>query len=90
MDAPLIRGEVATYKRYGVEPLLWPRLGGSWPGYVFTEPPLRLAAGHFGMGHGGGAHAPDEYYLVESANPKLQGLDGAVRSFVDYLFEVAA
>ena len=87
-EAPLIRAEVATYKRYGVEPLLWPRLGGSWPGYVFTEPPLRLAAGHFGLGHGSGAHAPDEYYLVESTNPKLQGLDGAVRSFVDYLFEL--
>jgi acetylornithine deacetylase/succinyl-diaminopimelate desuccinylase-like protein len=89
LDAPLIRAEVATYKRYGIEPILWPRLGGSWPGYVFTEPPLRLAAGHFGMGHGSGAHAPDEYYLVESTNPRLQGLDGAVRSFVDYLFEVA-
>jgi len=88
-DAPLIRTEVATYKKYGLDPLLWPRLGGSWPGYVFTEPPLRLAAGHFGMGHGSGAHAPDEYYLVESANPKIQGIDGAVRSFVDYLYGLA-
>jgi acetylornithine deacetylase/succinyl-diaminopimelate desuccinylase-like protein len=87
-DSPLIQAEVATYKRYGLSPLLWPRLGGSWPGYVFTEAPLRLAAGHFGLGHGSGAHAPDEYYLVESANPKIQGLDGAVRSFVDYLYEL--
>jgi len=89
-DAPLIRSEIATYKRYGIDPLLWPRLGGSWPGYLFTEPPLRLAAGHFGMGHGSGAHAPDEYYLVESSNPKIQGIDGAVRSFVDYLYDIAA
>jgi acetylornithine deacetylase/succinyl-diaminopimelate desuccinylase-like protein len=89
-DAPLIRAEIATYKRYGIDPLLWPRLGGSWPGYVFTEPPLRLAAGHFGLGHGSGAHAPDEYYLVESTNPKIQGIDGAVRSFVDYLHDLAA
>jgi acetylornithine deacetylase/succinyl-diaminopimelate desuccinylase-like protein len=88
-DAPLIQAEIATYKKYGLDPLLWPRLGGSWPGYVFTEPPLRLAAGHFGLGHGSGAHAPDEYYLIESANPKIQGLDGAVRSFVDYLYELA-
>jgi acetylornithine deacetylase/succinyl-diaminopimelate desuccinylase-like protein len=88
-DAPLIRTEIATYRRYGIDPLLWPRLGGSWPGYVFTEPPLRLAAGHFGMGHGSGAHAPDEYYLVESSNPKIQGIDGAVRSFVDYLYDLA-
>ena len=89
-DAPVIRAEVATYRKYGIDPLLWPRLGGSWPGYLFTEPPLRLGAGHFGMGHGAGAHAPDEYYLVESSNPKIQGLDGAVRSFVDYLYEIAS
>jgi len=89
-DAPVIRAEVATYRKYGIDPLLWPRLGGSWPGYLFTEPPLRLGAGHFGMGHGAGAHAPDEYYLVESNNPKIQGLDGAVRSFVDYLYEIAS
>src|SRR5207248_2124617 len=44
----------------------------------------------FGLGHGSGAHAPDEYYLVDSANPRLQGLDGAVSSFVDYLYELAA
>src|SRR5205814_5821984 len=72
-DAPAIRAEVATYRKYGIDPLLWPRLGGSWPGYLFTEPPLRLGAGHFGLGHGSGAHAPDEYYVVESANPKTQG-----------------
>jgi len=89
-DAPVIRAEVATYRRYGIDPLLWPRLGGSWPGYLFTEPPLRLGAGHFGIGHGAGAHAPDEYYLVESTNPKIHGLDGAVRSFVDYLYEIAS
>ena len=89
-DAATIRAEMDTYKKYGIDALLWPRLGGSWPGYVFTEPPLKLPAGHFGLGHGSGAHAPDEYYLIDSANPRLQGLDGAVSSFVDYLYELAA
>ena len=51
---------------------------------------LRLAAGHFGLGHGSGAHGPDEYYLIESKTPKVHGYDGAVRSHVDYLFELAA
>ena len=45
---------------------------------------------HFGLGHGNGAHAPDEYYVIESKNPKLQGLDGAIRSQVEYLYELAA
>jgi acetylornithine deacetylase/succinyl-diaminopimelate desuccinylase-like protein len=89
-DAPLIRAQLDVYRRDGVEPLLWPRNPGSWPGYVFTGPPLKLAAGHFGLGNGDGAHAPNEYYLVESSDPKVVGLNGAVRSFVDYLYTLAA
>jgi acetylornithine deacetylase/succinyl-diaminopimelate desuccinylase-like protein len=88
-DAGLIRAQTAVYKRDGIDPVVLPRSAGSWPGYVFTGEPLHLAAGHFGLGHGSGAHAPDEYYVIESSNPKVQGMDGAVRSFVDYLHEVA-
>jgi acetylornithine deacetylase/succinyl-diaminopimelate desuccinylase-like protein len=88
-DAALIRAQAAVYRRGGIEPIMWPRLAGSWPGYVFTGEPLRLPAGHFGMGHGGGAHAPDEFYVIESANPKVQGFDGAAYSFVEYLHELA-
>ena len=65
-------------------------MSGSYPGYVFTGEPLNLASGHHGLGHGSGAHAPDEYYVIESTNPKFSGYDGAVRSFVDYLYELAA
>src|SRR6266704_2883520 len=72
-----------------LDPILLPRNAGSWPGYVFTGDPLRLPAGHFGLGHGSGAHAPDEYYLIESTTPNVQGFDGAVRSYVEYLYEVA-
>jgi len=85
----LIQTQLATYRKLGLDPQLWPRSAGSWPGYVFTDAPLKLPAGHFGLGHGTGAHAPDEYYLIESTNPKVQGLDGAVASFVEYLYAVA-
>jgi acetylornithine deacetylase/succinyl-diaminopimelate desuccinylase-like protein len=85
-DSRLIKTQLATYRRLGTDPKLWPRNAGSWPGVVFTGAPLSLPAGHFGMGHGTGAHAPDEYYLIESSNPKVQGLDGAVASFVEYLY----
>ena len=88
-DASIIKAEEAVYKSAGIDPVLLPRLGGSWPGYVFTNPPLKLGAGHFGLGHGSGAHAPDEYYVIESSNPKVQGWDGAVMSYVDYLYELA-
>jgi acetylornithine deacetylase/succinyl-diaminopimelate desuccinylase-like protein len=89
-DSALIRAQVAVYKRGGLDPVMWPRGAGSWPGYVFTGGPLRLPAGHFGLGHGSGAHAPDEYYVIESANPKILGMDGAVLSFAEYLFELAS
>jgi len=85
----LIQTQVAVLKRAGIDPVLWPRNAGSYPGYVFTGEPLKLASGHFGLGHGSGAHAPDEYYVIESANPNLQGFDGAVLSFVQYLYELA-
>jgi acetylornithine deacetylase/succinyl-diaminopimelate desuccinylase-like protein len=88
-DSALIRAQSSVCRRHGIDPLLWPRGAGSWPGYVFTGAPLKLAAGHFGLGHGGGAHAPDEYYVIESANPKIEGMDGAAFSFVEYLFELA-
>jgi acetylornithine deacetylase/succinyl-diaminopimelate desuccinylase-like protein len=87
-SAPLIQSQIAVLKRAGIEPVLWPRNAGSYPGYVFTDAPLKLAAGHFGLGHGSGAHAPDEYYVIESTNPNVQGYDGAVMSFVAYLYEL--
>src|SRR5206468_9155027 len=35
-DSALIKAQVGTYKTFGVDPLLWPRNAGSYPGYVFT------------------------------------------------------
>jgi acetylornithine deacetylase/succinyl-diaminopimelate desuccinylase-like protein len=88
-SSKFIQTQVATYKKLGQDPLLWPRLAGSWPGYIFTSPPLSLPAGRFGLGHGTGAHAPNEYFLIDSTNPKVEGLDGAVASFVHYLYALA-
>ncbi|MFL5616300.1 MAG: M20/M25/M40 family metallo-hydrolase [Gemmatimonadaceae bacterium] len=83
-DAKLVQAMIATYKASSIDPLLWPRLAGSWPGVTFTGAPLKLPAGQFGLGHGDGAHAPDEYWIIDSANPKVAGMDGAVRSFVEF------
>jgi acetylornithine deacetylase/succinyl-diaminopimelate desuccinylase-like protein len=87
-SSPFIQSQVAVLKRAGIDPVLWPRNAGSYPGYVFTNPPVSLPAGHFGLGHGSGAHAPDEYYVIDSTNPHLSGYDGAIMSFVEYLYEL--
>jgi acetylornithine deacetylase/succinyl-diaminopimelate desuccinylase-like protein len=89
VSSRLIQAQLAVLRRKGLDPLLWPRNAGSYPGFVFTEAPLSLPSGHFGLGHGSAAHAPDEYYVIESSNPTVQGYDGAVMSFVEYLYELA-
>ena len=87
-SAPLIQAQVATLKRRGIQPMMWPRSAGSYPGYVFTGAPVSIASGRYGLGHGGGAHAPDEYYVIESTNKNVEGIDGATMSFVEYLYEL--
>jgi acetylornithine deacetylase/succinyl-diaminopimelate desuccinylase-like protein len=88
-DAGIIKTQLKVYRNEGIDPIVLPRSAGSWPGYVFTGEPLHLPAGGFGLGHGDGAHAPNEYYLIESTNPKVQGMDGAVRSYVEFLYGMA-
>ena len=88
-DSAFVKTLDAAYRKAGLDPLLWVRNAGSWPGYLFTGKPLSLPAGHYGLGHGSGAHAPDEYLVIESSNPKVAGLDGAVSSYVTYLETLA-
>ena len=88
-NAAIIRAAAATYRQAGIPYSFDPRRAGSWPGVVFTGPPLSIPAGHFGSGRGGGAHAPDEWLLIESSNPRVAGFDGQAKLFVDYLYEVA-
>lgn len=85
----LIQTELATYRKLGVTANLNARLAGSWPGATFTAPPVSIPAGHFGIGHGSGAHAPDEYYLIDSTNPKVAGLVDATMGYVEFLYMLA-
>ncbi|AOG01547.1 peptidase M20/M25/M40 family protein [Blastomonas sp. RAC04] len=89
-DSLLIKAEMAAYARLGVKANLNPRLAGSWPGAVFTSPPVSIPAGHFGIGHGSAQHAPDEYFVVDSSNPKVAGITDATMGFVEMLYQMAA
>lgn len=86
VDAEVIQAQLTVLNAAGIDPILWPRSAGSYPGYIFTEAPLNLGAGHFGLGHGSGAHAPDEYFVIESTNPNIESWDGVVMSYVRYLY----
>ena len=87
--APLIQAQVATLENAGIDPVLWPRSAGSYPGYVFTDAPLGLAAGHFGLGNGSGAHAPGRVLRDRIDQSQGAGLRRRAMSFVEYLYELA-
>jgi acetylornithine deacetylase/succinyl-diaminopimelate desuccinylase-like protein len=86
----LIKASTAVYTGEGMSVSLSPRLAGSWPGYIFTGAPVSLPAGHFGTGHGSRAHAPDEYYVIESSNPAVHGMAAATLAYVKHLYALAA
>ena len=88
-DSRLIRAAIATYKRGGASVRVNPRSPGSWPGSVFTAAPVSIPAGSFGLGYGTGAHAPNEFYVIESSNPKIAGYDQAALGFADFLYQMA-
>jgi acetylornithine deacetylase/succinyl-diaminopimelate desuccinylase-like protein len=89
-DSILVRAQKAVLERAGIPYTLSPRSAGSWPGVVFSGPPLNLPVSQFGIGRGNGAHAPDEWMLMKSADPKVAGIDEAAMLFVDLMYEVAA
>ena len=88
-DSVVVRAAAATFDKAGIEYSLQPRRAGSWPGVMFTGAPFGMPAGHFGTGRGGGAHAPDEWLLIESDDPKVAGFEQQAVMFADYLYEVA-
>ncbi len=88
-DSRIIRAQQAVFTRGNVPFALFPRLAGSWPGCVFTGAPLSKPAGQFGLGYGSGAHAPDEFMLIESNNPAVAGYREAAMGYVDFLYEMA-
>lgn len=89
-SARIVQAALATYRHADVPVTLSPRLAGSWPGSQFTNPPLSIPAIPFGLGFGTAEHAPDEFLVIESANPKVAGFEQATMAYVDLLFAVAS
>lgn len=89
VSAPLVQAAIGTYHKYGFPPSVAPRLAGSAPYYVFTKRlGLPMVAG--GIGHGSGAHAPDEYMVIEpAAGSKVAGLATIEKFYVDLLHALA-
>ncbi len=88
VKAPAVQAVLAVYKHYGIEPAIWPRTAGSSPQAQYTRAPMSLPAASGGLGHGGQAHAIDEYFVIEG-NDKVAGLVKCEQSIVDVLYAYA-
>jgi acetylornithine deacetylase/succinyl-diaminopimelate desuccinylase-like protein len=88
VKAAPVQAVLSVYKKYGIEPAIWPRTAGSSPEAQYTRPPLNLPAADGGLGHGGRAHAIDEYFVMEGTE-KIAGLVRCEQSIVDVLYAYA-
>ncbi|HEU5171415.1 MAG TPA: M20/M25/M40 family metallo-hydrolase, partial [Gemmatimonadales bacterium] len=88
VEAPLVRAALGVYNKVGVPVTVAPRGAGSAPYYVFTD--LGLPMVQVGIGHGSGAHAPNEYVVVEpGAGSRVAGLVEMEKFYVDLLYALA-
>jgi acetylornithine deacetylase/succinyl-diaminopimelate desuccinylase-like protein len=63
-DDPLVKTMITAYRTHGVEPEVWPMATWAAPYFAFSRSAgLPVVAG--GLGHGGHAHARNEYFVVE-------------------------
>ena len=89
VEAPLVRAAIGVFNKAGLTPSVAPRLAGSAPYYVFTER-LKLPMVAAGLGYGTGAHAPNEFMVIEPrAGSRLAGLAGIEKFYVDLLYALA-
>ncbi len=88
VSAPVVQAVLSVYKKYGVEPMVWPRSAGSSPEWEYTRK-LGLPSAGGGMGHGSRAHADDEYIVIEG-NDKVAGIVRSEQSIVDILYAYAS
>ncbi|MGD8578397.1 MAG: M20/M25/M40 family metallo-hydrolase [Lysobacterales bacterium] len=85
----LAQAVISVYNKWAGSLSIQPRIAGSAPFYQFTER-LGLPLVPAGLGHGNGAHAPNEYYLVEPApGVPIAGLAEVEKGYVDLLYAIA-
>jgi len=99
-DTDIARAITQTYDVFGIpyapppthETIL---AGGYWPSYLFSNgevgqrvAPVMMPIGGGGAGHGGNAHAANEYYVIEGAG-KVYGIAGAEKSIATILYNFA-
>jgi acetylornithine deacetylase/succinyl-diaminopimelate desuccinylase-like protein len=89
VDTPIVQASISVFNKHGLTPTVAPRLAGSAPYYIFTDR-LGLPMVMGGLGHGSGAHAPNEYMVIEPrAGSRIAGLAAVEKFYVDFLYAFA-
>ena len=88
VSAPFVRTALSVYNKVGQPVVVSVRGPGSAPRYLFTDLGLPMISA--GIGHGSGAHAPNEYLVVgpRSGSP-VAGLAEMEKFYVDLLYALA-
>lgn len=89
VEAPLVEAAISVYNKYADDLTVSVRSTGSAPYYVFTDV-LGLPMVRGGIGHGAGAHAPDEYMVIEPVDGSpVAGLADVEKYYVDLLYALS-
>jgi acetylornithine deacetylase/succinyl-diaminopimelate desuccinylase-like protein len=98
-DTDIARAMTQAYEQFNIphgEPARYSSiLGGYWPAYLFSNEEVgqRVASvsmpiGMGGAGHGGNAHAANEYFIIEGAG-KIYGMAGAEKVAATIIYNFA-
>jgi len=79
---PIIQAILRATETMGVRAQIWPSHVASFPGAVFTQPPLNLPFGTSGLGQGGRSHTTNEYITIS-------GIKSCEKYSVALLYEFA-
>jgi len=91
-DTEVARALMQTYDTFGIR-YTTPAdtesiLGGYWPAYLFADAPVKIPIVGGAAGHGGNAHAANEFFVIEGAG-KVYGIAGAEKSVATMLYTFA-
>jgi acetylornithine deacetylase/succinyl-diaminopimelate desuccinylase-like protein len=91
-DTPIAKALMQTYDTFGIR-YTTPAdtesiVGGYWPAYLFAGEPVNIPIVGGAAGHGGNAHAANEFFVIEGAG-KVYGLAGAEKSVATVLYTFA-
>jgi acetylornithine deacetylase/succinyl-diaminopimelate desuccinylase-like protein len=91
-DTEIARALMETYDTFGIKYTTPAEnesiLGGYWPAYLFTGDPVKIPIVGGAAGHGGNAHAANEFFVIEGAG-KVYGIAGAEKSVATVLYNFA-